>query len=362
MTGGGPAREVISVATLAAADEDAYDAFVAGHPAASVYHTRSWLSLLRDAFGYQPRILVARDGPGRLLGALPLALVRTPLGGRRLVSLPFSHRVAPLAEDEPGLTALLAGAVREAQQAGCRFAELRTGPLAHPPAELLEHGEYVSTSLELQRDPEAQLERLRDNTRQQLRQGLKQDELAFREGRGSEDVAQLQRLLGVSRRRLGSLSYPPAFYRALAERLLASGAARLDLAFSKERCVAALVTLCHGAQAIYGYGASLDEPALLRLRPNNVLLWRGIVWAIQRGARVFDMGTSLPSQEGLVFFKEGYGGRTAPLPYYRWPKGGSASRGVSQGGRVARMAGEVLKRLPQPVFDRLAPFLLRQLG
>ena len=350
---------MITVSTLAPADQDDYDAFAATHPDATVYHTRSWLLLLRDAFGYSPLVLVARDEGGRMLGALPAALVHTAFGGRRLVSLPFSHRVVPLAGDGAVRGALLAGALREAEAAACRFAELRTGPLAEPPAGVAEHAAYVRTSLELEKDPEAQLALLRENTRQQLRQG-QSGGLVFREGRGPEDVARLARLLGTTRRRLGSLTYPAAFYRALADRLLAAGQARLDLAFAGERCVAALVTFCHGAQAIYAYSASLDERELLRLRPTNVLLWRGIAWAIERGARVFDLGTSLPGQEGLIFFKEGFGGRSAPLPYYRWPK--QASRGLEQGGRVARVAGALLRRLPQPLFDRLTPLLLRQVG
>jgi hypothetical protein len=238
--------------------------------------------------------------------------------------------------------------------------ELRTGALGDSPPALGEHVEYVGTVLELERDADAQMARLRDNTRQQLRQGLKAEGLAFREGRGPEDMAQLARLLGVTRRRLGSLTYPAAFYRGFAERLLEPGLARLDLAFAGERCVAALATFCHGSQAIYAYSASLDERELLRLRPTNVLLWRAITWAIERGARFFDLGTSLPEQEGLVFFKEGFGGRTAPLPYYRWPQ--QATRGVAQGGRLARLAGALLKRLPQPLFDRLTPLLLRQVG
>jgi CelD/BcsL family acetyltransferase involved in cellulose biosynthesis len=89
------ARAAMDVRPLGPADHQAYDRFVAASPGNTVYHARAWHELLRRCFGYEPRVLVAWQD-GAIVGTLPLALVDTLTGGRRLVSLPFSHHVAPL--------------------------------------------------------------------------------------------------------------------------------------------------------------------------------------------------------------------------------------------------------------------------
>jgi CelD/BcsL family acetyltransferase involved in cellulose biosynthesis len=193
-------------------------------------------------------------------------------------------------------------------------------------------------------------------------QGLRQAHLRVERVTDAAALGRFASLIAITRRRKGSLTYPGAFYRSLARNLLEDGQALLELAFAGSRCIAGLLTFCHGTTAIYGYSGSVDDPDDLRLRPINVLLWRGMNWARDRGARTFDLGTSLPSQGGLVHFKEGWGGRTRPLTYYTWTPPGRRTRTVSQDGAMARLAAPILRRLPQPVFRCVTPYVLRELG
>lgn len=349
------------VALLKPEEANSYDRFIAGRPDATPYHTRTWLAALERSFRYRIRILVAWAN-NRMVGALPLARVDPLLGGRRVVSLPFSHRVPPLADDAACIVALLDETARLAAAEGCGFAEVRSGLLPVVPKGWTPVADFVCTSMLLAGEPEAQMRKLRANTRQQLVQGLAHPGLrvaALADKRGIEMFAAL---MAATRRRKGSLTYPKVFYEELERRLIRNDLARLELAFAGARCIAGLVTMAYGEHAVYGYSASTDDREMLRLRPLNVLMWRGILWAQARGARHFDFGTSLPDQTGLVRFKEGWGATTDPLMYYVWHDSRRTGARVAQSGKLANLASHVLRRLPLSLFARLTPYLLREVG
>jgi CelD/BcsL family acetyltransferase involved in cellulose biosynthesis len=133
----------------------------------------------------------------------------------------------------------------------------------------------------------------------------------------------------------------------------------VEVALLQGRPIATTVTLVRNRTAIYLYGGSLGDEAALRARPYNVLLFRALRFAREKGAAVLDLGTSLPTQTGLVRFKEGLGGTTDSLAYLAWPR---AVERPEQDGFMARVAGAVLARLPLPLFERLTPLILKQVG
>ena len=83
-----------------------WDAYVRAHPAATVYHLGAWSSILRGAYGFQPRYL-AREEDGRLTGVLPLMQKKGLVSDARLRSIPVFSYGGPLGESETAETALL---------------------------------------------------------------------------------------------------------------------------------------------------------------------------------------------------------------------------------------------------------------
>ena len=66
------------------ADYQAWDAYVEAAADGSWFHTTAWMSAVEGAFGHQPVYLQATRGD-RIVGVLPLFLIRSLLGGRMLV-------------------------------------------------------------------------------------------------------------------------------------------------------------------------------------------------------------------------------------------------------------------------------------
>src|SRR2546427_11198546 len=102
------------------------------------YHDPRWITGLAEWFGYELCCLSASDG-GRLVGGLALAAVPELLGGKRLVSFPFSFIAGPMAR-APEVARALGTAARElAAQRGARRLEIKqlgTGVSAAPPPPL----------------------------------------------------------------------------------------------------------------------------------------------------------------------------------------------------------------------------------
>ncbi|HEX5503695.1 MAG TPA: hypothetical protein VFW96_13815, partial [Thermomicrobiales bacterium] len=97
-------------------------AFVAAHPAATVYHHPAWLRVLETAHGYRPRHLACEDAAGEVCGVLPLFYKRGLVTGRCLSSLPHTPIAGPLARDPAAAAALVrAAAARAARRPGLRL-------------------------------------------------------------------------------------------------------------------------------------------------------------------------------------------------------------------------------------------------
>src|SRR2546422_1100934 len=88
------------------------------------YHDPRWITGLAECFEYELCCLSASDG-GRLVGGLALAAVPELLGGKRLVSFPFSFIPRPLARAPEGAPAPGPAAPEPAAQPGARRPEVQ---------------------------------------------------------------------------------------------------------------------------------------------------------------------------------------------------------------------------------------------
>ena len=117
---------------------------VHGHPAASVFHSTEWLSALRLAYGYEPVVYTNGDPSSQSIASgIVFCKVRSWLTGRRLVSVPFSDHCDPLVESSAELDDLLLR-VRESVPAG-NGSTARSGRCASNPALPPGSGKAINT-------------------------------------------------------------------------------------------------------------------------------------------------------------------------------------------------------------------------
>jgi serine/alanine adding enzyme len=276
-------------------------------------HDPRWLHILHRALGHEPYLLLAWDAKanGWLRGCLTLALVRSRLFGRFLVSLPYLNRGGVVAEDDAAATALIDRAVKLADELNVQYLELRHQhqPIAHP---ALTHTRDDKQRMVLDLPAsEAELwQSLTAKVRNQIRKGDRHD-LSIRFG-SAELLDAFYRVFAVNMRDLGTPVYP----RRLFAEILRSfeHTAELAVVFHAKQPVAAALLLHHPAAAEPATSAVPSASCLREQNHTCANMWmyhQLLARAVRRGGRLFDFGRS-SVDSGTYRFKKQWGAR--PLP------------------------------------------------
>jgi len=292
---------------------------------------------------------------------LPLCFMKSPLTGRRLVSLPFSDHCPLLALNEVSANALVDQAIDLARQKRVRYLELRTGineTLVQRP-ELCEGNLYVRWVLPLNSDPEVIWSGLRKPIQRQIKKSQSLG-VQVRIAQQREDMMHYYRLhLYTRSKKHGMPAQPQSFFFGLWDAFAAHGGMQLLLAEYEGAVIAGMILLAAGTTVRYVYGAS-DE-RYLNLAPNNLLMWTAIRWGCSHGYQTLDMGRTAYDNEGLMEFKRRWGATKEALPYYYYPQMAGLAATSEQSWKF-RLLTACWKRLPLQVAKPLGGYLYRHLG
>ncbi|MEM1356217.1 MAG: FemAB family XrtA/PEP-CTERM system-associated protein [Planctomycetota bacterium] len=275
-------------------------------------HDPAWLDILRDGLGHKTVGLLTRRG-SQVTGYLPLALTRSPLFGRHLVSLPYLNRAGVLANSDDTAASLIDAAVRLADQQAVRYLELRHHGHAIPHDQLgTTRGEKVRMVLDLPDTGQALWERLKAKVRNQVRKGDKHG-LAIRFG-GRELLGGFYSVFAANMRDLGTPVYPRRLFSAMLEHL--AGRCELVMVTMEGSAIAGAV-LIH--DRVQGKGIT-QVPSASCLRQFNdtcANMWmyhKLLERAVERGASRFDFGRSSEGS-GTYRFKKQWGAEPEATPW-----------------------------------------------
>jgi hypothetical protein len=292
-----------------------WPAFVRDHPASSIFHTTGWLEALRRTYNYQPAALSRCDSRGNLVSALLYCRVNSWLTGHRLVSLPFSDHCELLVRNADDCALLTIELQKHADQANCRYVELRPISTMTNTSGLGCSAGYYLHRLDL-RPGVTDLFRTfhRDCVQRKIRRA-EREALTIIEGRTSEILEQFYSLAVRTRRRQGLPPQPFVWFQNLTDCL--GSAITIRIASKNDQPIAGIVTLEYNKTLMYKYGAS-DE-RFHSLGGMAYLFWIAIQDAIYRGLAELDMGRSEIDNPGLVAFKDRWGASRSALTYWRFP-------------------------------------------
>jgi hypothetical protein len=323
-----------SVRAIGEADADAWHRFIEAQPGAGPYHTILWRDVIAEVFGHRPCYL-ACERDGVLTGVLPLFHVRLPPLRSKLVSLPYDMGWGgPLAADQESTRALAAEAVRLARRLGVGHLQLRCS--AKIPG-LEELGFRLSRPVLLTRmeltDEETVWKGVGKGHRDSLRTAHKRG-TTVRAAESEQDVEAFYRIYLRGFREFGTPPYGRRYFRTLWRRLRDGGHARLGLASAGDHLLGGLLLLRWGGVLVNKFTICLPE------------------------GRVFDFGTSSRAQEGLLLFKERWGGTSTEVHLYRLAVRGSVpdlERYYDQDGLKRRL----WRKMPLPLTSLLGHQLNR---
>lgn len=341
-----------------------WDAYLASHPRATVYHTSAWIRLVCE-IGRYPSLCLLHERDGRATGVLPLVAVDSRLTGRRISTLPFSDTCFALADDEEAAIALLVEARAMRARRGASFYEMRGAPALRDgrdvePAGFARSSHFANYVVPLAGGTEAVRKSFsRTAVRQTITKGARLG-VAVRAG-GPSDLDAFYALYLRLRRRHGIPPQPHSLFEQVLARMGPADTPRatLYLAEHERVAIAGLVVFRYAGVTYAKYeGADETRRDLVPLYP---LIWRTIEDAIQAGDRLYDFGRTATDNPGLNEFKQRWGTTRVELPYYFDPprEGVSVVRSDSLKYRIFTTA---FRRMPASWSIRIGRRIFRHFG
>jgi FemAB-related protein (PEP-CTERM system-associated) len=341
----------LTVARLDAADEPAWDSFVAAHPRGTFFHRAGWRRVIGRAYGHAAPFLLARRG-GEIRGVLPLVHLRSRLFGDALISTGFCVYGGVLALDGVATGALAGAAAELGRELGVGYVELRS-EAAEVPGWHVKADVYATFRRTLPEDEAENLKAVPRKKRADVRKSLASGLTVQTDA----EPAAFWRVYAESVHNLGTPVFPLRLVEAVRGEF--GEAVEISLVRDRERPLAALVSFYFKDQVLPYYGGAV--PAARPVHAYDFMYWSLMRRAIGRGARVFDFGRSKIGT-GAYDYKRFWGFEPQPLHYqYRLVRAREVPD-INPLNPKYRLQVEAWRRLPLPVANRLGPWLARHLG
>jgi FemAB-related protein (PEP-CTERM system-associated) len=328
----------IEVRPYTDADASRWRDFVETCPSATVFHRPAWSEAVEQVYGHRPAHLVAWLGE-RIVGVLPLFLVKSIFVGRVLVSIPYATYGGVAADGEAAMDALLAAARTLLKESGARYLELRHRDANHLDLPTIDR--YDTFRKLLPEKAADVLPSLPRKTRAAARKGLEElgeDCVSF----GPEYLDAIYDLYAVTLRRLGSPNYDRKLFHALAK---GYGDKCVCLAVKDSgRPVAGVISFVYRDEIVPYFSGSVE--AGMGKSANNVMYLRLMEYAIDHGLRWFDFNRTRRDNHGPHAFKRYHGFEPTPLHYQMLLSSGTAMPNLSPSNAKFALMGKVWKKLP----------------
>jgi FemAB-related protein (PEP-CTERM system-associated) len=331
----------------------AWDAFVRESAGGLPQHLAGWQTVLHNVYRYETHYLVARCGGGELVGVLPLFVVRSPLLGTTLSTLPGGL----CAQNGAAAQALLAEAQTLATRLGAKRLVLHDTRRAWPGAwqTSCDHEDWL---VDLRGGADGVAAKLDRNIRRQVRMA-ERNGLTATVDRTGATLDDFYTVMSRFTHQAGT----PIFGRGF----LAEVIAAFPNGFN-------LVLIYQGTQPIGGYfqlelgdtnygtwGATLHD--FLELRPVYLAYWTILMDSAERGFAWLDMGRS-PVGSNASKYKSQWATFARPVYQQAWSPGKHAVAGVAaQAQSDARFQTfqRIWPKLPLPVAELLGPMVRRHI-
>ena len=300
------------------------------------------MQVLSDTYGWKPSAHIVVDEHRRPQAGMPFCRICDILG-ERIVALPFSDYCDPLVNDRESWRFLIDQLVSEGHPitVRCLHNEL---PLGDTRFSLVKQAKWHR--LDLRPEPEALWKGMSDSTHRAIRKSEREG-LSVRMAQAEPELrAFFEMHLKVRKYKYGLLAQPYSFFQNIWHHFVEPGHGFLLLAIHEHKIVAGDFFLEWKDTLYYKFNASISDD--LSHRPNDLLIWQGILEGKNRGLQYLDFGLSDIDQEGLIRYKRIFGSEERTISFLRHTPDGSPSP-------VEKEMRALLSKLTNRFTDQLVP-------
>ena len=314
-------------------------------------HDPQWLSAVCRGLSQKPLVLVHKNGEDKVDGILPLALVKSWLFGKFLVSMPYVNTGGTWANDANAATQLISHACELADQHQVRYLELRhEKPVEHAKLNAT-RTDKVHMRLTLP-DSEELLDRsFKSKLRSQVKKAGEYD-LAIEWG-GHQLVDDFYKVFAVNMRDLGTPVFPKRLFVEILNRFPTAAELCVVRKGGKAIAVGMLIHL-RGITEVPS-ASCLRE---FNFTGANMWMYRQMLGrAISKGSQTFDFGRS-SVETGTYRFKAQWGALPEAATWQYYVRRGSAEAMRPDGAGNQRLI-KIWQRLPVGLTRIIGPVIVR---
>ncbi len=332
-------------------ERDLWDFYVEQNPSATISHIYGWRRIISEAYGHATYYLMAKRD-SKVVGVLPLVLVKSRFFGSSLASMPFQDYGGILADDDIAACALLDHALELRREAGADCVELRHRDSILEGKGLLRQ-DKVTLLLDISPGIESLWQKFSGKVRNQVRKAEKSG-LTTCIG-GSELIEDFYRVFAVNMRDLGSPVHHPGFFTQIFSEF--GDRARLLIVRDGSRTIGGLIGLFFKDVMIVPWASSLRE--YFPKCPNNLLYWYAFQQGCDRGCKLFDFGRSSIGS-GTYNFKLQWGAKPVQLNWQLFFRKNPSRPSTSEDWKL-QAAAQVWSHLPVQLTLLLGPAIRKYL-
>jgi CelD/BcsL family acetyltransferase involved in cellulose biosynthesis len=293
-----------------------WDDFVEHHRLGSIYHTSLWLNLVSRVFGHEPHYITLENEEGKIVAGLPLFIIRSKITANRLSTVPCAQSCNPLVSNKDEYVILINYVKDLLEKDGMIYYEMKTekikgNNILYAGKEFIQ---YCTFTLDLDRSLESIKNTLHKSSIQRSIKKSEKGEISLFVAKKLGEVEDFYKLYLTMRKEKGLLPLPFNYFKTMWD-ILSKGN-YIDILYTKylNEVISAVLLLKYKDKVTYEYGATLRD--MMKLRPNQFLLWNGISLAKEQGYKKFDFGRSTIENKDLNSYKLRWGTKQVSLPYY----------------------------------------------
>ncbi|AMJ99178.1 GNAT family N-acetyltransferase [Alteromonas macleodii] len=338
------AQQKITLSIASPSDKPFWDAYVLQHDEASAYHQFAWLEAVKEAYGHTMIGVLARcTDSGQVVGVFPAVLMKIPMLGKRICSLPYCDVGYGLADNDKVLSEMrefLAAQMRNVTGKKLEIRGIEQSPLDKTQFE----NKKVRMLLPLPESSEILLSSFKSKLRSQIRKAEKNG-LTFELGTSNVLVSDFYNVYAQNMRDLGSPVHAEKWFKAVIKSYGQSSL--ISVVYHDGQPIGGGIIIKSGDNASIPWASTLRD--FNRLAPNMLLYWSLLSHCADNGVSVFDFGRST-FEEGTYKFKKQWGAQPQLLNWQSFDKNNelidAKSDAESGSSRVREIAEKIWRELP----------------
>ncbi len=320
-----------------------------------VFLSPKWLNVLAQTYDFTVQALVLVDGNNAPLAGVPYIKIDDMLSAR-IACLPFSDYCDPIVENSTDWEKLCSELISMQCPVTIRCLH-NNAPLEDGRFKIIKQAKWHG--LKLNDDIEALYRGFHGSSRRAIRKAQKAG-ISVRIAKCEEDLRAFYDLhLKTRKEKYRLLAQSFGFMKNIWGNFVDSGDGFLMLAEHKGKIVSGVYYIEWKGRLYYKFNASSAEHQYLR--PNDLLMWEGIKYAVRSGLDYLDLGLSDSDQEGLIRYKRKYTNEEKTISFLMNSPADSANRRDFQ---IRNLLGKLTdlftdKTVPDDISEKAGELLYR---